>query len=585
MKRIAPLAVALFAVAFAPPALARPSHRAPASQKQLGMVSAADPRAAAAGAEILRAGGSATDAAIATMLALNVVEPQSSGIGGGGFMILHDGRTGTIQSIDGRETAPMAANDRWFFGPDGKPLSHAAAVPGGRSVGVPGALRMMQLAHRRSGRLPWARLFEPAIRLAEQGFAITPRLQGGLARYAGHMDAWGRAHFFGPDGKPLPVGTVLRNPEQAAFLRQIARRGADSFYVGPVAQQIVATVNNASRNPSMMTLGDLASYSAKDRAPLCGTYRAYRVCSMAPPSSGGITVLMILKQLERFDMASLGKDSPTAWHLFAESSRLAYADRDRYLGDPDHVQVPVAGLLAPDYIAARSALIAPDRTMASVEAGTPAGAPPRQRVPASEVAGTTDLVTVDRRGNVVEVTTTVEGYFGSGLTVNGTFLNNQLTDFDLAPVKDGYLVANRVEGGKRPRSSMAPTIIYGPDGKVRLALGAAGGSTIIAQVAKAIVGVIDWKLSAQDAIGLGLLYAPGPVATAEQGTQLDAMLPALQAMGERVQSAPLGLKANAIERVGDRWVGAADPRSEGVAVREDGVVTEIRRVAPPARPE
>ncbi|NLS25244.1 Glutathione hydrolase proenzyme [Sphingomonas sp. S2M10] len=550
-----------------------------------GMVSAADPRAAAAGVEILRAGGSATDAAIATMLALGVVEPQSSGLGGGSFLILYDARTRATTTVDGREAAPMAADDHWFYDGAGKPLSHFAAVPGGRSVGVPGAVRAMALAHAKSGKLAWARLFGPAIRLARDGFEVTPRLNNSLARFSGHVDPSYRALFFGGDGKPLPAGTRVRNPEQAALLERIAAQGPDSFYVGPQAAKLVAAVNGAARNPSKMTPGDLAAYDAKARPVLCGHYRGYKICSMGPPSSGGITVLLILAQLERFDMAGLGKDSATAWHLFAESSRLAYADRDLYLGDPDFVDVPLKGLLDRRYVAGRSALIDPARTMASVAAGTPPGAPRRVPATVQEVAGTTDLAVADGAGNVVEVTTTVEGPFGSGLTVDGMILNNQLTDFDIVPVKNGALVANRVEGGKRPRSSMAPTIVFGPDGKVRLAVGAAGGSTIIAQVAKAIIGVIDWKLSAQDAIGLGLLYAPGKTGIAEQGTQLDMLVPSLRALGEDVRSAPLGLKANAIERVGGRWVGAADPRSEGVAMEQDGTTAVIRRVgATPNRP-
>jgi gamma-glutamyltranspeptidase/glutathione hydrolase len=334
-----------------------------------------------------------------------------------------------------------------------------------------------------------------------------------------------------------------------------------------------------------MTLADLAAYRAKSRTPICGTYRVYRICGMGPPSSGGIAVLQILKQLERFDMTKLGPNSPVAWHLFAESERLAYADRDMYLGDADFVSVPVKGLLDPRYIASRSALISPDRTMAAVTAGTPPGAPPRIKATNLDIPGTSDLVVADRAGNVAEVTTTIESYFGSGVSVDGTMLNNELTDFDIEPVLGGYLVANRVEGGKRPRSSMSPTIVYGPDGKVRIALGAAGGSTIIAQISKALVAVLDWHMSAQDAIGLGLLYAPGHTAVAEKGTQLEPMVPALQALGESVQIAPLGLKANAIERVGGRWVGAADPRSEGVAMGEDGSVTNIVRVgAVPNRP-
>jgi len=570
MKKLVALLVALFL---------------PFAATAQGIVSAADPRAAAAGVEILRKGGTATDAAIATMLALNVVEPQSAGIGGGAFFVQYDAKAKRTTTVDGREAAPMAADMRWFFGPDGKPMSHFDAVPGGRSVGVPGTLRAMALAHSKGGKLPWATLFEPAIKLAREGFAVSPRFNNALTRYAGHVTPAGRALYAGPDGKPLAIGAIARNPEQAALLERVAKLGPDSFYVGPQAQRLVDTVNNAERNPSRMTTGDLASYEAKDRPVLCGSYRKHKICSMGPPSSGGIAVLMILKQLERFDMGALGKDSPVAWHLFAESSRLAYADRDMYLGDPDFVKIPLKGLLDPKYIASRSALISAERAMANVTAGTPPGAPARVRAPASEVPGTTSLSVADGAGNVAQVTTTIEGSFGSGLSVDGTMLNNELTDFDIAPVKDGYLVANRVEGGKRPRSSMAPSIVYAPNGEVRLAVGAAGGSTIIAQVAKAIIGVVDWKLSSQDAIGLGLIYAPGQVAMIEKGTEREAMIPALEALGEKVQAAPLGLKANAIERVGGRWVGGADPRSEGVVMQQDGSVSEITRVgARPNRP-
>ncbi|WP_367268744.1 gamma-glutamyltransferase [uncultured Sphingomonas sp.] len=541
-----------------------------------GMVSAADPRAAAAGVEMLKAGGSATDAAIATMLALNVVEPQSSGLGGGSFWVRHAARTGQIDTIDARETAPHAATPRWFYTADGTPLSHADAVPGGRSVGVPGALRGMALAHRNGGKLPWARLFAPAIRLAKQGFQPSPRFNNAVRSFGGDLTPQGSATFTpGTDG-------LIRNPAQAALLERIARLGPDSFYVGPQAQKLVATVNGAARNPSQMTPGDIASYEAKPRPNLCVPYRTYKICGMGPPSSGGITVLMILKQLERFDMGKLGPASPVAWHLFAESSRLAYADRNMYVGDPDFVRVPITGMLDPAYIAQRSALISPSTTMATVSAGTPPGAPPRTAAPVSEVAGTTDLAVADRDGNVVEVTTTIEGPFGSGLMVDGTMLNNELTDFDIVPVDAGYLVANRVEGGKRPRSSMAPTIVYDAQGKVRLALGAAGGSTIIAQIAKALIGVLDWNLSAEDAIRLGLVYAPGPVATLEKGTPAEALQPALAKLGERTQIAPLGLKANAIEWKGNRWVGAADPRSEGAAIDETGRVTKPLPMAPVA---
>ena len=537
------------------------------------MVSAADPRAAEAGAEMLRQGGTAADAAFATMLALTVVEPQSSGIGGGGFLVYSTGGAAPL-TYDGRETAPAAADGNWFWA-NGAPMPIDQAIPGGKSVGVPGNIRLMALAHRAHGKLPWKTLFQPAIRLAREGFAITSRLNFALARgddeglSVAALTPAGRSLFFGTDGQPKPVGTIVRNPALANFLTQLADRGPDSFYVGPNAQAIVAAVNGSARNPSRMTTGDVATYDAKPRPAVCGTYRGYRVCGMGPPSSGATTVFAILKQLERFDIAGLGPRSPRSWHLIAESMRLAYTDRDQYLGDPDFVSVPVAGLIDPGYLAERSALIAPDRSIPQASAGSPAGAPVLAcTVPAAE-RGTSHFVAVDRWGNVASETSTIESAFGSGLIVNGYYLNNELTDFNFRPVKNGCPTANRVEGGKRPRSSMSPTIVYGPDGKVRLAIGAAGGATIIVQVAKAIIGVVDWKLSAQQAIALPTLFAPGgDTIYLERGTWLESLAPQLTALGHRVESRPPGFKANAIEFVDGRWVGAADPRSEGVAVGE-----------------
>jgi gamma-glutamyltranspeptidase/glutathione hydrolase len=587
LARAAPFLLAALSLVAAPAEARKPARaKAPAAAQRgaPGMVSAADPRAAAAGVEILRKGGSATDAAIATMLALNVVEPQSAGIGGGAFFVRHDAKTGATTTIDGREAAPLAADPRWFYGPDGKPLGREEAVPGGRSVGVPGTIQAMAMAHRSGGRLPWSALFQPAIRIARSGWTLSPRFAAMLPRYSGFLDAGARKVFLDASGRPLSEGARVSNWAQAALFERIAKAGPAAFYTGAQARRIVAAVNGAARNPSKMTEADLARYRAKPRPPVCGTYRAYRVCSMGPPSSGGLTVLMILKQLERFDMAALGPRSPVAWHLFAESSRLAYADRDLYVGDPDFVHVPSAGLLDSAYLASRSALISPDRTMEQVKAGTPRGAPARLRAPPGERAGTTSLTAADRAGNIAQVTTTIESVFGSGLSVDGTMLNNELTDFDIVPEKEGWLAANRVEGGKRPRSSMAPTIVYGPDGKVRIALGAAGGATIIAQIAKALVAVLDWKMSAQDAIALGLLYSPGDTAIVERGTSLEAVAPTLRALGHKVQVAPLGLKANAVERVNGRWVGAADPRSEGVGMSETGEVTAIQRAGAQERP-
>lgn len=542
-----------------------------------GMVSAADPRAAAAGVEMLRRGGSATDAAIATMLALNVVEPQNSGLGGGGFFVRNDGRTGRFSAIDGRETAPAAADPHWFYGPDGKPMPARDMYVGGKSAGVPGALAMMWLAHKRYGQLPWAELFGPAVRLARNGFVVSARLHNGLQLYSQHVTGWARQTYF-PNGAAVAEGTLLKVPALADELERVAREGAAPFYHGAMPQKIAAAVDTAEHNPSKMTAADIERYQAKDRPPVCASYRAYRICGEGPPA-GGLVVLMILKQLERFDMAALGPKSPVAWHLLAESERLAYADRDTYLGDPDFVSIPMKGLLDPAYLASRSALIHPDNTIADIEPGVPPGAPPRVRAPFKDDPGTSDLAVADAKGDVVEVTTTINGYFGSGIAADGYMINNELPDFDEVPVKDGYLVANRVEGGKRPRSSMSPTIVYGPDGKVRVAIGAAGGATIICQVAKALIGIIDWKMSAQDAIAMGLIYAPEKVATVEQGTALEAMVPGLRKLGEDVNIGPLGLKANAIEHVNGRWVGAADPRSEGVAMDTAGHVTAMARRA------
>jgi gamma-glutamyltranspeptidase/glutathione hydrolase len=535
-----------------------------------GMVSAADPRAAAAGAEILREGGSAADAAFATLLALNVVEPQSSGIGGGGYLVYSE-RGGAPATFDGREKAPAAANGTWFF-KDGRPMEFSDAQPGGKSVGVPGNIRMMALAHQRYGKLPWAALFQPAIRLARDGFKITPRLHNSLEKYpaTGALSAEARGLFYDAGGHAKPVGTLVRNPGFAAFLDRLARLGPDSFYVGPNAQAIAATVSGAPHNPAPMTTGDIAAYDAKPRPPLCGTYRGYRICGMGPSSSGGYTVLAALKLLERFDLSALGQQSPTAWHLIAEAERLAYADRDKYLADEDFVRVPLAGLTDPAYLAGRSAMISPTSTIASAAAGVPAGASPGCAPALQPERGTSHFVAVDRWGDVASETSTIESSFGSGLMVSGYYLNNELTDFSFVPEKDGCPVANRVAGGKRPRSSMAPTIVYGSDGRPVLAVGAAGGSTIPAQVIKAIVGVIDFHLPAQQAIALPMIYAPSDTVYVEAGSALEAIVPQLRALGHAdIKTVPSGsFKANAIQWQGGRWVGGADPRSEGAAVSE-----------------
>ena len=558
----------LLAAAVAFGSCTSPSHSARPTVP--GMVSAADPRAAAAGVEILREGGSAADAAFATLLALNVVEPESSGIGGGGYLVYSE-RGGAPATFDGREKAPAAANGTWFFKND-QPMEFKDAQPGGKSVGVPGNIRMMALAHQRYGKVSWAALFQPAIRLARDGFKVTPRLYNALLHYpaTGALSAQARTIFYQPDGEPKPVGTLVKNPDFAAFLDRIARLGPDSFYVGPNAQVIGAAVSNAPHNPAPMTTGDIASYEAKPRPPVCGTYRGYRICGMGPSSSGGFTVLAALKQLEPFNLSALGPNNVAAWHLIAESERLAYADRDKYLADEDFVRVPLTGLTNPAYLASRSALISPTTTIASVHPGSPAGAEIICTPTPQPERGTSHFVAVDKWGDVASDTSTIESSFGSGLMVNGYYLNNELTDFSFEPQKDGCPVANRVEGGKRPRSSMSPTIVYAPDGKPIIAVGAAGGSTIPAQVIKAIIGMVDFHLPPQQAIALPMIYAPGDTVFVESGTYLEPMIPQLQALGHAsVKTVPHGtFKANAIEWLNGRWVGGADPRSEGVALSE-----------------
>ena len=572
MKRIIIFAASLLASAAAAQPIPRDADSGPvqaASSAGAGpfraVVSAANPLASEAGLTILKQGGSAADAAIAVMLALTVVEPQSSGIGGGGFIVYQPAK-GPLGTVDGREKAPGTASPAQFLDASGKPMPFMAAATGGRSVGVPGNVAAAALAHKRWGKLPWAALFEPAIRLAE-GFPISPTMARFIAfgqdslKQAGPE---GRALYFDANGAPLPAGTTFRNQKLAAALRLIARQGADAFYRGPIAQSIVTAVTGAQANPAAMTLADLAAYKAETREPVCGTYRQYKVCGMAPPSSGGVGVLAMLKQLERFDMTGLGKDNPVSWHLLAESQRLAYADREKWIGDPGFVTVPTKGLAAAAYLGARSALIDPGGRIAKAQAGMPAGAPvARVNAADNEVAGTTSFAVADAAGNVTTWTSTVEKTFGSGLVAEGFVLNNELTDFNFAPEDQGVLTANRVQPGKRPRSAMSPTIVYDAAGRPILALGAAGGVTIIAQVTKAIIGVLDWGLPVDEAIALPQLVAIGDRFSVEKGTMLEAMIPAFIGMGHKPVATALPLKLNGVQRVAGGWRGGADARGEG----------------------
>ncbi len=470
------------------------------------MIAAAHPLAVEAGLEVLRAGGSAADAAIAVQLVLNLVEPQSSGIGGGGFALHWDAATGRLRSYDGRETAPMAAKpDRFIVGKT--PMRLGEAIFGGASVGVPGMVRLLEALHSQHGRLPWARLFEPALRLAEEGFSVSPRLHlllrwYGPARFAPRA----RAYFFDRVGSARPIGYVLKSPELAGTLRAIAEGGADAFYKGAVAEAIVAAVRDAPNHQGDVALEDLAGYRVKEREPLCFEYRRNRICGMGPPSSGGIAVGQILKLVEPFDLGKAPADAlnPRALHLIAEAQRLAFADRDLYVGDPDFVSVP-PGLLDSAYLGSRRALINPEAAMLKADPGTPPriGALKPGVDDTVEQDGTTHFSIVDRNGNIVSMTTTIESGFGSRLWAAGFLLNNELTDFALRPVdRSGRPVANAVGPGKRPRSSMAPTIVFDAEGRPWAVLGSPGGSRIILYVVKTLVALIDWKLDAQAAASL-----------------------------------------------------------------------------------
>jgi gamma-glutamyltranspeptidase / glutathione hydrolase len=528
---------------------------------ETGAVSSADPRATAAGEAILAKGGSATDAAIAVMLALTVVEPQSSGIGGGGFMVRAG--EGTLVTIDGRETAPRSATPRRFLSQDGERLPFETRVISGLSVGIPGNLALAAKAHEKYGKLPWADLFDPAITLAREGFLVNRRLHASLSgrqNRAGKTAA-ARAVFYDDDGKAMPVGTTVKVPELAATFERLASQGVSAFYQDS-AVEFASYVAGETPQDGAITASDVSSYEAKEREPVCVRYRSYKVCGMGPPSSGGIAVGQMLAQLERFDVAALGPKSPEFWHVFLESQRLAYADRELYIGDEDFVAVPVAGLVDPTYIAGRGALIDPAKALEKAEPGTPPGAP-LARADGDEPMehGTTHFSVVDAQGNAVSYTSTIEGAWGSGLHWGGFYLNNELTDFSTNPEVGGKPVANRVEGGKRPRSSMAPTIVFDAQGEVVLVIGAAGGPTIPVQVARSIVGVLDFGMSAEDAVALPLLMAFGQVAITEEGSVVAGMVDDLNALGhEQIRVIGPRGKTNALRRIEGGWEAAGDPR-------------------------
>lgn len=541
----------------------------PAQAQNVGTAASAHPEATKAGFEILQAGGSAADAAMAMMLALTVVEPQSSGIGGGGFLLHHDGKRGWIETIDGREVAPSAAKADRFLDKDGKPEGFRASVPGGKSVGVPGNMRLMEKAHRKWGKLPWAKLFEPAIRLAEEGYAVSNPQADWMKRLA---PIWANfpdmQELYWRDGAPATPGTRITNPELGRLLRDLQAGGADAFYSGETATAISAAVANAPANQAVITADDLAGYSAKLRPAVCSPYRTYKICGMGPPSSGATTVQQILGMLERFDMGALGPDNARSWHLISEAMRLAYADREKYLADRDFVSVPVAGLIDRAYVGKRSKLISARKARGSYLAGQPPGAAPRTAALSSEVAGTTHFTAVDSEGNIANMTSTVEGPFGSQLLARGMVLNNELTDFTFAPEKNGAPVANRVEPGKRPLSSMSPTIVYDASDRPVLALGSAGGKRIIMHVTKTLIGVIDYGMSLEQAMAMPNIYFRGDKLLIERDSDLVKLQEAIGAFGHEVGTSGLPSKLAGAQQTGRGWVGAVDPRSIGEAVSE-----------------
>lgn len=575
--RLVALSALLAAPAFAQTTTFRPAPETgvtrnfhSAASSKLDMVAAANPLAATAGKDILAAGGSAIDAAIATQLVLNLVEPQSSGIGGGLFLVHYDKAANKVETVDGRETAPLAATADLLMGADGKPMKFYDAVVGGRSVGVPGTLRALEAAHKKWGKLPWAKLFEPAITLAEGGFTVSPRLNGLLTneKYL-PSNPTARSYFYDADGKAHPVGYLLKNPAYAATLRNIAANGADVFYSGPIAEEIVATVTNHPTNPGTMTLDDLKTYRAALREPVCGAYRDYKICGMAPPSSGGIAVLQILGMLQQKDLAAVAqKPGPEATHWLAEAERLAFADRNLYVGDADFVSVPTEGLIDPLYLKSRAALINPDKSMGKAKAGEPTMKKTFLYAPSDGIEnGTSHVSIIDRFGNAISMTTTIEDGFGSRqMTKDGFLLNNELTDFNFAPTEEGKPVANAVAPGKRPRSSMAPVLVFDKDGKLFAAVGSPGGSQIIPYVAKTLVGLIDWKMDPQVAVDLPNAGSRNGPTELEQGTEAEGWKAALEAKGHEVKLMEQNSGIQAIVVTPDGLSGGADSRREGVAI-------------------
>lgn len=534
------------------------------------MISVANPLAAEAGAKVLRSGGSAADAMVATQAVLGLVEPQSSGLGGGAFLVWYDAQTGEVTTLDGRETAPMAVTPTAFQDQNGEPLKFFDAVVGGLSVGTPGTPRLMQEAHRRWGRANWGGLFEAAIDHAEQGFVVSHRLAASIINDAERLARFGpTADYFMPAGVPLVAGATRTNADYADVLRQVAKRGADVIYEGPIAEDIISAVRNAAGNPGLLTLQDLALYDVVERPAVCVPYRGADVCGMGPPSSGGLSVGQILGIAGQFDLAALGPDNAESWRIIGDASRLAFADRGRYMADSDFVPMPTKGLIDPAYLKRRAGLIAQTGdALDTIEPGAPAWdhAMLWADDQSIELPSTSHISIIDRYGNALSMTTTIENGFGSRLFVRGFLLNNELTDFSFRTHANGRPIANRIEPGKRPRSSMAPTIVM-RDGSPILVIGSPGGSRIIGYVAQAIIAHLDWGMNVQQAVSMPHLLNRFGSYDVEKGTTAESLIAPLAALGFKVKSRGLNSGLQAIA-VGAKLQGGADPRREGIALGE-----------------
>ena len=543
------------------------------------MISAANSHAVKAGFEILRDGGSAVDATIAAQMVLTLVEPQSSGIGGGAFLLNYlsstnpDQNNSVIHAYDGRETAPSTVTENLFFDEDGQLIPWKIRSAGGKSVGVPGLLRMLEIAHRNHGTLPWYLLFQPAINLAEKGFAVSPRLHKMITRDR-HLKSFSssRKYFFSNTGDPWPIGHILRNPALAKTLRNISTEGPDVFYSGEISRDIVSAINNTKHLPANIKVVDLEKYKAKIRKPLCRPYRKWRVCGMPPPTSGGSTVLQILKLIERFNFPRIKPGSVRAVHLISEASRLAFADRNQYLADPDFIKIPLAALLDPAYVKLRSALISENKSMGKALPGKLFQNTAQKFSPdlsENRPISTSHISVIDEKGRAVSMTTSIGSAFGSRIMVRGFMLNNELTDFAARPRKNSYLKANRAGANKRPRSSMAPTIITNHLGKLEMVIGSPGGSSIIGYTTKAIIGALDWELSMQGAIALPNFVNKNRKTEIEKKTSLEKIITSLEALGHRVK---IRNKTSGLHGIRVRpWglEGGADPRREGLVLSSD----------------